>query len=201
MPFTTLGIIGPIASGKSTVARMFGELGAAIVSADELGHEVLRETDVEKAARDRWGGDIFGSDGHIDRSRLARIVFAPTDEGARELEFLEHLTHPRIRSRLSDALRSLENDDTQVVLLDAALLLEAGWDEFCDKIIYVEAPGGVGLERAKERGWSAEQYAAREAAQIPLVRKRERADMVLDNSGTSESLRAEVQRVWSSLRA
>ena len=89
----------------------------------------------------------------------------------------------------------------EVVALDAALILEANWDEFCDRIIYVEAPGGVGLERAKERGWSAEQYAAREAAQMPLERKRERADIVLDNSDTTESLRTEVQRVWLSLRA
>jgi dephospho-CoA kinase len=201
MPLTTLGIIGPIASGKSTVARMFGELGAVVVNADELGHEVLREPEVEKSAREKWGGDIFAEDGHIDRARLAQIVFAQTPEGEKERLFLEQLTHPGIRRRLGETLRSLENDGVIVVVLDAALLLEAGWDEFCAKIIYVEAPGGVGLERAKERGWSTQQYAAREAAQMPLERKRERADIVLDNSGTSESLRAEVQRVWSSLRA
>ncbi len=201
MSLITLGIIGPIASGKSTVARMFGELGATVVSADALGHEVLREPEVENSARSRWGGDIFGADGHIDRRRLAQIVFAPTDQGPRERRFLEQLTHPGIRRHLADTLATLGNDGVEVVVLDAALLLEANWDEFCDRIIYVGAPDGVGLKRAEERGWSAEQYATREAAQMPLELKRKRADIVLDNSGTPELLRAEVQRIWSSLRA
>jgi dephospho-CoA kinase len=201
MPLITIGIIGPIAGGKSTVAARFAELGAVVVDADKLGHEVLREPEVEKSARARWGGDIFSDDGQIDRKRLAKIVFDPTKEGLQERKYLEELTHPLIRQRLQGTLAQLEKDGCQVAVIDAALLLEAGWDEFCVNIIYVAAPNGVGLERAKRRGWNAQQYADREAAQMSLDRKRARADIVLDNSGSLESLRAEVDRVWSSLLA
>ena len=201
MPLLTLGIIGPIAGGKSTVAARFEELGAVVVNADQLGHEVLREQEVEEAARARWGGDIFRHDGRIDRSRLASIVFAPTAEAAKERQYLEELTHPTIRKRLAERLAELEQTDSEVVVIDAALLLEAGWDEFCAKIIYVDAPNTVGLDRALGRGWSTQQYKDRQAAQLPLDRKRARADIVLDNSGDIESLRTQVDRVWSSLRA
>ena len=197
----TLGIIGPIAGGKSTVAGRFAELGATVVDADRLGHEVLCEPEVEESARARWGGGIFAEDGRIDRSKLAKIVFAPTEAGAKERKYLEQLTHPRIRRRLCERLAELKKEGAQVVVIDAALLLEAGWDEFCAKIIYVDAPNTVGLDRASERGWTAQQYTQRESAQMPLDRKRARADTVLDNSGSIESLRTQVDRVWSSLRA
>lgn len=201
MSLITLGIIGPIASGKSAVAARFAELGATVVDADRLGHEVLREPEVQRRARVRWGGDIFDDDGRIDRKRLAGIVFSPTPTGREELEYLESLTHPGIGRRLAETLRTLENEGIRVVVIDAALLLEAGWDEFCEKIIYVDAPNTVVLERANKRGWSAREYADRAAAQMPLDRKRARADFVLDNSGSPEQLRAEVDRVWQSLRA
>ncbi|MCG8584385.1 MAG: dephospho-CoA kinase [Pirellulales bacterium] len=201
MPLLTIGIIGPIAGGKSTVAARLAELGATVVHADQLGHQVLREREVEQKARARWGGDIFGSDGRIDRKRLAEIVFSKDAAGREELEYLENLTHPGIRRRLDETIRGLETSGVQAVVIDAALLLEAGWDEFCAKIIYVGAPDTVVLERAKERGWTAEEYAARAAAQMPLDRKRARADFVIDNSGSPEELQAEVDRVWRSLRA
>ena len=91
-----LGILGGVASGKSTVARQFAQLGAAVLDADRAGHEVLRLPEIEAAARRRWGEEAFGPDGRIDRQRLACIVFAPGPKGRREREFLEQLTHPEI---------------------------------------------------------------------------------------------------------
>ena len=96
-----LGLLGGVASGKSLVARQLAELGAVVLDADRAGHEALRLPAIEEAARGRWGDAVFGSDGHIDRSRLARIVFAPPPDGPRERKFLEALTHPEIGRRLA----------------------------------------------------------------------------------------------------
>ena len=96
-----LGLLGGVASGKSLVSRQLAERGAVVLDADRAGHEALRLPSIEEAARRRWGDAIFGPDGHIDRSRLAKIVFAPPPEGPKERIFLEALTHPEIGRRLS----------------------------------------------------------------------------------------------------
>ena len=91
-----IGVIGGVASGKSTVARLFERLGAGVLDADRAGHEALRLTQVEAAAKKRWGNEIFGPDGRIDRAKLARRVFAPGTAGHKERLYLEQLTHPEI---------------------------------------------------------------------------------------------------------
>lgn len=193
------GIVGGVASGKSFVARHFARLGAAVLDADRVGHEVLRQQEVEQAARGRWGDKIFGADGHIIRRALAEIVFAPTAEGRAELEFLERLTHPRIKEQLQNEIAELERQATApAVVLDAAVLLKAGWNRFCDKIIYVEAPREARLERALDRGWTEEDFARREATQESLGAKRKLADVILDNSGSPEATQAQVERFWHS---
>src|SRR5437879_4837613 len=102
-----LGVIGGVASGKSLVAKCLGELGAAHLDADAAGHAVLREPEVERAARERWGERIFAIEGHISRPALAHIVFGPGPEASAELEHLERLTHPRIKERLRQQIAEL----------------------------------------------------------------------------------------------
>jgi len=194
-----IGILGGVASGKTLVAGELARLGAGLLDADRAAHEVLRMPDIEAAARERWGGDIFGPEGRIDRARLARIVFADPPAGPRERKYLEQLTHPEIGRLLAREAERLEAAGRAVAVLDAALLLESGWDKLCDMLLFIEAPRGLRLARALERGWSEADFAAREGAQESLGAKRESADVVLDNSGSAEQTRAQVERFWHSL--
>ncbi|HEX5103151.1 MAG TPA: dephospho-CoA kinase [Pirellulaceae bacterium] len=195
----TLGLVGGIASGKSVVADCFRDLGAVVLDADRAGHAVLREPDVIAALKARWGERILDASGQVSRREVAKIVFAREDDSERQ--FLEQLTHPRIQMRLQQELAKAQaaEEPPRVVVLDAALLFEAGWERLCDKIIFVDAPRDVRLERAVARGWSAEQFAAREAAQLPALEKRRRADLVIRNVRTLENIRDVVRLTWNDL--
>ena len=194
-----IGITGGVASGKSTVARLLEQLGAGVLDADRAGHEALQLPQVEAAARRRWGETVFGPDGRIDRSSLARIVFAPGPEGRRERLYLEQLTHPEIARSLRRQAESMVAAGTEVAVLDAPLLLEAGWKDLCEKTVFVEAPREARTARALAREWNEEDFAAREDAQESLQRKRESADVIIDNSGSPERTQAQVERFWASL--
>jgi dephospho-CoA kinase len=191
-----LGLSGGIASGKSVVANVLRDLGAAVLDADKAGHAVLREPDVIAALRARWGDVILDQAGQISRRAVAKIVFAAGNDAERK--FLEQLTHPRIESSLKDELEAIRNspDPPPVVAIDAALLFEAGWDKLCDKILFVDAPRDLRLERAVSRGWSTEQFAAREAAQLPPEEKRSRSHIVIRNARTLENIREVLRLTW-----
>jgi dephospho-CoA kinase len=194
----TIGITGGVASGKSEVARQFAALGAGVLDADLAGREALRLPQVEAAARRRWGDAIFGPDGHIDRARLAGVVFGPTPEARQERKHLEQLTHPEIAGLLRRQADALAAAGVRIAVLDAPLLVEVGWNEKCEKTVFVEAPPEARLARALARGWTKEDFAAREAAQESLDRKRAQADVIIDNSGPLERTAAQVEHFWSS---
>jgi dephospho-CoA kinase len=194
-----IGILGGVASGKSMVARQFQRLGAGVLDADTTGHEALRLPNVEAAVRRRWGKAVFGVDGRVDRARLARVVFAPGPKANAELKYLEQLTHPEIARLLWRQVGALVAGGTKIMVMDAALLLETGWDQWCEKTVFVDAPREARLARAIARGWSEEDFAAREAVQESLDRKRARADLIIDNSGSPQRTQAQVEQFWASL--
>ena len=195
-----IGIMGGVASGKSSVAEYLKQLGAVVLDGDRIGHRVLTQPEVETALRQRFGGQVFGHDGHVDRAALAKTVFAPAPDGPEQLAFLEQLTHPRIIQCIERRLAQCsEQAEVKVVVLDAAVMSKTGWDEFCNKIIFVEAPQHLRHQRARSRGWSEEDFIAREAAQESLDVKRGRADVVIDNSGSPEHAQAQIDRFWRSL--
>jgi len=194
-----IGILGGVASGKSLVARQLTRLGAGLLDADLAGHEVLRLPQIEDAVRRRWGDGVFGPDGSVDRSRLARLVFADPPDGPRERRYLERLTHPEIARLLSRQAEALTASGSRAVVLDAPLLLETGWDRLCEKLVFVHASRRARLSRALARGWSKEDFAAREEAQESLDSKRELADVVVDNSGSPEQTQAQIEHFWQSL--
>jgi len=194
-----IGILGGVAGGKSTVAEMFARLGAGILDADRVGHEVLRLPQVEEAARQRWGERIFGEDGHIDRCRLAQLVFAPGPLARQEREYLERLTHPEILNLLRREADEMAAAGVKVAVLDAPLLREAGWDELCEKMVFVDCPREERLRRALSRGWLEKDFSAREDAQDSLARKRASADVIIDNSGPIERTQAQVEQFWTAL--
>jgi dephospho-CoA kinase len=199
---TTIGLVGGVASGKSLVAKMFAELGAGLLDADRVGHDVLsHDAGVRAALRARWGEMIFAADGTIDRAKLAAIVFASDDRAAAERKFLEDLLHPRIRARLEDQRRQFSAAGRRAVVLDAPLLLEAGWGPMCDVVVMVASAKDARLARARQRGWSEAEFARREAAQWPVEQKHRCAHVTLSNDASPDALRAAVRDIWDQVVA
>jgi dephospho-CoA kinase len=194
----TIGLVGGVASGKSRVARMLADLGAGVLDADRVGHDVL-ETDAEirKAVRQRWGPAVLTADGHVDRQAVARRVFAAGDQAIDDREFLEQLLHPRIRQRLDGLRNKFAAEGRSAVVLDAPLLLEAGWGPMCDLVVMVEAPRELRLQRGRQRGWTEAEFDRREAAQWPVDQKRRHTQVALFNEGTEDDLRQAVKQFWA----
>ena len=196
-PRWIVGLTGGIGAGKSTVAQRLCELGAQVVDADKTGHEVLREKEIVAQLTENFGKEILDPEGNIDRPKLAKVVFAdPSKRGQ-----LEAVVHPRMTVRMQEAVqRALDDPKTPMVVLDAAILLEKGWDGACDRILYVDAPFEVRRKRLHEnRGWSEEELVSRERAQWPIEKKKARADFVIDNGQSLEQCRSQVDRIFSEL--
>lgn len=185
-----VGLLGGIGSGKSQVAAAFARYGARIIAGDQLGQAALRDPDIRARIVSRWDQGILDRHGEIDRRRLAAIVFAdPAERKA-----LEAITHPWIRQRIRAEVEEGCNDPrVPLIVLDAAVMLEAGWNEVCDRLIFIEAPRAARLKRvSRQRGWSEKEVDAREQAQLPLTEKAVRADHVFDNSESLEHLNRQV---------
>ena len=194
-----VGIVGGVASGKSSAAKIFKEYGATVLTADEIGHQVLREPEIIKAAEKRWGNDIICPDGEINRQKLAAIVFAEK-ESRQELTFLKKLPPPPIKSHFIAEINRLRNEGVNIVILDAPLLLEAEWDSMCQKIIFIDTSAKTREKYAAGRRWTKEELFLRESRQLSLEKKRAAADFQICNNGSLEALREEISCVWDSLQ-
>src|SRR5205823_10763309 len=141
--------------------------------------------------RERWGNDVFHEQGEVDRRRLGAIVFADP----KELRALEKLSFPWIERRFQEEAEKANHDPSvRFVVLDAAVMLEAGWNKVCDRLVYIDAPRELRLRRlAQHRGWMPEDVELRERAQWPLEEKRKRADLVIENAGSREQLTEQVE--------
>lgn len=188
MSRVVIGLVGGIASGKSTVARLWAlERGSVHVDADAIARRVLARPEVRAALNLRLKG--VGRRGRIDRAMLAERVF----RDRRSLAALEEVTHPRIRRAIVAALRRAR---APYVLLDAALLQETGAEALCDLVVYVACPARKRRGRTRRaRGWSEAHHRAREALQWSCRRKRARADHVIDNSRAPVRTRRGVRRL------
>jgi len=187
---TVIGLIGGIGSGKSWVATELARHGGTVVAGDKLGHEALQDSAIKTAVIQRWGNGILDAEGNIDRRRLGKMVFA--DAGQRQE--LEKLAFPFIERRIREEIDKAGRDrQAAFIVLDAAVMLEAGWNKFCDRLVFVKVPRAVRLQRlAQQRGLSEKDIEAREQAQWPEAEKEKRADFVLDNSGSLEELTRKV---------
>lgn len=197
----TIGLVGGVASGKSVVACEFQKLGASVLNGDRIGHEVLTTPQVSERLVKRWGKRILDDAGILDRAKIAKIVFRDNSAKANEdLLFLESVTHPEIGRTLATRLEKMRQlDRFPMAVIDAAVMLKAGWDSMCDQIIFVDAPVELRRKRAQLRGLAAEQFDAREASQISIEEKKKRADVVIDNSGPPQNTYRQVEKVWHSL--
>jgi dephospho-CoA kinase len=190
-----IGLIGGIGAGKSLAAAALARRGGAVVDGDKLGHEVLKRPDVLARLVDRWGPGVVRPDGTPDRRAIAGIVFAdPAERRA-----LEEIVFPGIGRLARERIAGAQADPAaRFVVLDAAVMLEAGWSDPCDRIIYVDAPHDLRFRRLAARsGWAAGDLAAREAAQMPAAEKIARADAVVVNDGTPDELQARLDRLLS----
>lgn len=194
-----IGIVGGVASGKSLVAGQLARLGAVVLDADKVAHEVLCEDPVKARIKTRWGAEVFDEHGEVSRRSLAKRVFAPPPAGPAERNQLEKIVHPRIADRLQRQIAELSCDENRIVVLDAAVMFEAGWDKYCDKIFFIDAPYEQRRARASQRGWDEQTWKAREHSQVSLEVKRDRADAIIDNSGSAEKTFRQVNRIWKDL--
>jgi dephospho-CoA kinase len=185
-----IGLIGGMGSGKSRVAAELQRHGGCIVSGDRLGHEALRQPAIRSQVVGRWGTEILGENGEVDRRQLGQRVFADP----KELRTLEALVFPWIERRLQEEIaKAKAAPEVRLVVVDAAILLEAGWNGWCDRIVYIHAPRAERLRRLEEqRGWGAKEVEAREQVQMSLTDKVSRADAVVDNSGSPDHLAQQV---------
>jgi dephospho-CoA kinase len=196
-----IGLIGAIGAGKSTAARCLAARGGHVIDADVLGHEALRQPEIVAALVKLWGDSIRKPDGSLDRREIGRIVFAdPAQRNA-----LERAVFPYIGDRTRQEISAAQaNPAVAFVVLDAAVLLEAGWGEMVDRLVFVDAPRDVRIARLATRsGWSEAELTARESAQWAAAVKKSQADAVVVNDVDPARLQEQVDKLlarWQTAR-
>lgn len=198
-----VGLVGGVASGKSTVAGMLRELGAEVIDADRLAHEALDDPSVRRRVVEAFGEGVLGRGARkagrrVDRRCLGGFAF----RSRREIARLESIVHPWVLGRIERRLGRLarRHDPPSLVLLDVVLLLESGADRLCDRIVFVKAPRRAREARAvRERAWGEGEVARRERFQRSLAAKLRRADEVIDNDGPLDATRSRVREVFQRL--
>jgi dephospho-CoA kinase len=196
----TIGLIGGVASGKSAVAAELARRGAVVFDADKIGHAVLQRPAVRDELVARWGAEILDGAGGVSRPAVAKLVFGDSTEAKTNRKHLEELLHPLIRAQIEAEIRQLSDADVPAVVIDAPLLIESGWNEVCQAVIFVDAPREQRLARAEQnRGWSPEEFARREAAQMPIDQKKGWSTHCISNSGSLSELDREVERFWTAV--
>jgi dephospho-CoA kinase len=180
-----IGLVGGVGSGKSYLAKELRKIRRVeIIEGDAAGHEVLGEESVKQALQEKFGEGVFDARGEVNRRALGGLVFGDDATHRNNRAALESIVHPRIAKKLKEKIATARARlDLDLIVLDAALLLEAGWRPLCDRVIYVDAPETERLARVVEsRGWKPDELRAREESQFSLERKRMEADEVVDNS-------------------
>jgi len=199
-----VGLVGRIGAGKSTVARALADLGAEVIDADRIAHGVLAEPEVVAAIAARFGREVLDPAGQVRRPLLAERVFGPTAAHDAALADLEAIVHPRVRRRIDERLETIaaaeRGDRPTLVVLDVPLLMQAGWDGRCDRLVHVVCDEGQRRLRVDARGWPESQRLARERAwergyRPPPPEK----TLVVDASGHPTYTAEQVGRVVASL--
>jgi dephospho-CoA kinase len=192
-----VGLTGGIGSGKSTVARMLEERGAVILDADAFARDAVRAgSEGFGQVVERFGKEIVGPDGELDRPKLASIVFSDPEA----LGDLESIVHPPVRRMTADAIQA-NLDLERVVVLVNPLLIEMGTHRDCDVVVVVSVSPLAQVARSVARGMQEDDVRARIAAQLPLEERARQADVLIDNEGSLDELAAQVEQLWARLDA
>lgn len=204
MPFAVVGLTGGIASGKSAVSTLLREKGAQTINADEVGHALYadKESDCYSKLVEHFGQSIVNAkDGSIDRRILGGIVFG----NAEEMKKLQSIVWPRIALRLQELIEQQhqqQEDVDLVVVVEAAILFEAGWDALLpfNLLVAVEVDPACARSRLMARnGLSAEEADKRISSQMSNEERAARVSAIINNSGSEEELAAQVEKLWTSV--
>jgi dephospho-CoA kinase len=192
-----IGLTGGIGTGKTQVSQTLQTLGATVINADLVGHEAyLPHTETWRAMVSAFGPDIIDTEDQIDRRKLGGIVFSDPEQ----LEQLNSIVHPRIYAMISDRIGELGKDGAEVVVVEAALLIEARWTPLADEVWVVTAPKEQVLERLTTRGMSTDQALSRISSQMPQDERVSHADVVISNDSGIDELASSVSEKWISRR-
>ncbi|MBK3332004.1 dephospho-CoA kinase [Persephonella atlantica] len=191
-----IGLTGSIGTGKTTVADIFKRLGAYVISADEIVHRLLEREDIKEKIREKFG-NVFTSDGKVDRKKLAQIIF-DDEKKRKELEGILHPLVFREIERFFEKVR--EKDPKAVVVAEVPLMIETGSYKNYDMVIVVYAPEDIQLQRLIKKGLSKEEAKKRIKAQMPIDEKIRYADIVIENTGSLKELEKEVKEIYEILK-
>jgi dephospho-CoA kinase len=193
-----IGLTGGILSGKSTVAQMLVEKGAGHIDADKMGHEAYKpHTKTWQKVVDAFGPGILKESGEIDRQKLGDIVFNDPQALAR----LNRIVHPQIGRLVMDEIKKLSEKGVDVVVLEAALLIEAQWTNVVDEVWVTVAPEQTVIKRLQNRGGlSEEQARARIRSQLPSEERAKYGDVVINTDCDLSEVRATVDELWNRLQ-
>ncbi len=192
-----IGLTGGIGSGKSTVAQFLAELGAVIVDLDKVGHEVLKQKEIQAQLVNEFGKDILSDSGDIARARLGGIVFNDFEALSR----LNKIMHPVIDTIINARIEECRREGVEVVVLEAVALLDAGRASQVDEIWVTIAPESVVLKRLAGRaGYSGEEAKARINSQLPSDERIKQADVVIDTDCTLDELKDRVAVEWRKMQ-
>lgn len=189
-----IGLTGGIGSGKTTVSGFLEELGAEVIDADKVGHVTyLPDMPAWRDLIDTWGEDLLQPNREIDRKKLGAIVFSDPAN----LEKLNSIVHPRMRDIMNDRIEAFRGEGKQVVVVDAAILIEAKWTSLVDEVWVTAAPEDVVVQRVMARnGWEEEQVRSRMASQMPAEERQSYADVVIDTNATLDEVRERVRAAF-----
>lgn len=189
-----IGLTGGIGSGKTTVSGFLEELGAEVIDADKVGHVTyLPDMPAWRDLIDTWGEDLLQPNREIDRKKLGAIVFSDPAN----LEKLNSIVHPRMRDIMNDRIEAFRGEGKRVVVVDAAILIEAKWTSLVDEVWVTAAPEEVVVQRVMARnGWEEEQVRSRMASQMPAEERQSYADVVIDTDATLDEVRERVRAAF-----
>jgi dephospho-CoA kinase len=194
-----IGLTGGIGSGKSTVSQYLKELGAVIIDADKVGHEAFQPgTEAWREVVATFGRDIVTPNGEIDRKKLGAIVF----DNPQALTQLNRIMHPKMRDMMKAQIDEYRRQGVAVVVLEAAILIEANWTPLVDEVWVTTAHESAVLERLKkQRGLAEEQTLSRIRSQLSNEERLKHADVVITNEGNIGEVRARVKELWVKIHA
>jgi len=192
-----IGLTGGIASGKSTVSRMLSRLGATLIDADRVGHEALRSgSEARGEVIAAFSNGILDQTNEVDRGKLAEIVF----NNPQALEQLNKIMHPRMRRVVEQRIKALRRRKVKVVILEAALLIEANWTDLVDQVWVVAASEATVINRLREqKGFTEDQARARLNAQMSIAERVKHAHVVIENDADIDTLEEKVLGLWQAL--
>lgn len=194
-----IGLTGGIGSGKSTVSQVLAEMGAMVIDVDTVGHQAYQPgTETWKDVVAAFGEGVVATDGSIDRKKLGAIVFG--EAGA--LERLNRIVHPRMYDMMAEQIEEYRRQGVKVVVLDAAILIEANWTPLVDEVWLTVASESTVVQRVKDRtGLPEEQIRSRIRSQLSNEERKKHASVVINNDGSLDELRAKVVELWEGLKA